>query len=61
MNSPPQMGQGQMNPNSGDRSDSGNPVKKMPNPSNYKIVKCKNFDQGNYLSINKISFNFLIV
>lgn len=24
-----------------------NQQKKTPNPSNYKIVKCKNFDQGN--------------
>lgn len=23
-----------------------NPTKKMPNPSNYKIVKCKNYEMG---------------
>ncbi len=37
-------------PNTGMMSDKvmgGNPVKKMPNPSNYKIVKCKNYEAGN--------------
>lgn len=23
-----------------------NPTKKLPNPANYKIVKCKNFERG---------------
>ena len=49
MNTNPNMGQ--MNPNAnnmgGDRQNFTNPVKKMPNPSNYKIVKCKNFEMGN--------------
>ena len=25
-----------------------NAIKKLPNPQNYKIVKCKNFDMGMY-------------
>ena len=36
------------NQNMGERqTNNNNPVKKMPNPSNYKIVKCKNFEMGN--------------
>ena len=47
----PSMGQGFMNssPNmGGDRSNMPNPIKKMPNPANFKIVKCKNYDAGNF-------------
>ena len=60
MGAPPQMGQGmgqgqgQMNQNmgggenmGGDRDNMPNPIKKMPNPANFKIVKCKNYDAGN--------------
>ena len=49
------MGQGHMNQNmggenmGGDRSNMPNPIKKMPNPANFKIVKCKNYDAGNLL------------
>ena len=53
MGAPSQMGQGQgspMNPNfGGDRSNMPNPIKKMPNPANFKIVKCKNFDAGIFI------------
>ena len=36
----------QMNMNM-DRQNMPNPIKKMPNPANFKIVKCKNYDAGN--------------
>lgn len=49
MNTNPNMGQ--FNLNMGDKQNVSNPVKKMPNPSNYKIVKCKNYEMGKYLSI----------
>ena len=26
-------------------------MKKLPNPQNYKIVKCKNFETGNLLNL----------
>jgi F420-0:gamma-glutamyl ligase len=46
----PPVGQGNMFTNMGiDRSNMPNQVKKMPNPSNFKIVKCKNFEAGIYL------------
>ena len=55
MNSNSYMGQMNMNSNmgggyrpkmGGDRQNLSDQVKKMPNPSNYKIVKCKNFEMG---------------
>jgi hypothetical protein len=45
MNMNPSMGGG-FRPKMGDRQNLSDQVKKMPNPSNYKIVKCKNFEMG---------------
>jgi hypothetical protein len=65
MGAPSQMGQGHMNQNmgggenmGGDRSNMPNPIKKMPNPANFKIVKCKNFDAGNLFYFPKNIKNF---
>ena len=45
----PPVSQGNMFPNIGiDRSNMPNQVKKMPNPGNFKIVKCKNYEAGIY-------------
>ena len=43
-----QSNQNSMNPNFNNTSsdDQSSPNKKIPNPQNYKIVKCKNFDRG---------------
>lgn len=30
----------------GDRSNMPSQIKKMPNPANFKVVKCKNYDSG---------------
>lgn len=32
-------------------SNSSNNLKKLPNPANYKIVKCKNFERGNVIIV----------
>jgi hypothetical protein len=29
-------------------NDDGSQQKKTPNPANFKIVKCKNFDKGKF-------------
>ena len=43
------------------RNTSG--VKKLPNPANFKIVKCKNFEKGKYLShlrLHNIHLSYLV-
>jgi hypothetical protein len=43
----PHLGQGNMFPSMGiDRQNLPNQIKKMPNPANFKIVKCKNYEAG---------------
>lgn len=34
-------------------SNNNNNMKKLPNPANYKIVKCKSFERGNFNRTNK--------
>lgn len=43
----PQMGG--LNPNMSEKSNMPNPIKKMPNPANFKIVKCKNYEAGIFI------------
>lgn len=47
-NPTPRNEQQQQNPN----SNFPNSAKKLPNPQNFKIVKCKNFERGKNRLIN---------
>ena len=51
-NPPSQMMQG----NQGNQGNDMNNAKKLPNPANYKIVKCKNYERGKktFLKIFKL-------
>jgi len=40
------------NMNLGQDMNLNNGAKKLPNPSNFKIVKCKNFERGNLLKLS---------
>lgn len=59
----PHMGQVNMLNSMGgiDRQNLPNQVKKMPNPSNFKLVKCKNYEAGNFLFCVYFLINFLIL
>lgn len=41
----------QMNPSQDMNFQNTHTNKKLPNPANFKIVKCKNFERGNINSI----------
>jgi hypothetical protein len=42
--------------NNGNNNPPENAIKKLPNPQNYKIVKCKNFDMGTCKYANSCTF-----
>ena len=61
MNTPSQMGL-QMPGQGMNMNMTTNPVKKMPNPSNYKIVKCKNYESGNqFTSFSLVFFKGILL
>lgn len=44
-----------------DPFDQSEAIKRLPNPQNYKIVKCKNFDSGNLTyNYQKAAVNMVI-